>query len=201
MILFTSGTTGRPKGAAISHRNNIHFGLAMQLRGAEAVAKQRAAGLEVAPPGHPVTLGASPMFHVSGLTCTLVVAPMTGQTLVYPPPGRWQETVHLDLTERHRVTSWTVVPTQLWRLLEHPDLSRYDLSSLQIVGGGCGLAARAAAAARREDPRAAGGARPRIRAHRDDRARDVALGRTSATTIPTRSARPHQPSRSRSATR
>jgi acyl-CoA synthetase (AMP-forming)/AMP-acid ligase II len=136
VILFTSGTTGRPKGAAISHRNNIHFGLAMQLRGAEAVAKQRAAGLEGAPPGHPVTLGASPMFHVSGLTCTLVVAPMTGQTLVYPPPGRWQETDHLELTERHRVTHWTVVPTQLWRLLEHPDLSRYDLSSLQMVGGG-----------------------------------------------------------------
>ena len=66
----------------------------------------------------------------------LSVAPMTGQTLVYPPAGRWQESTHLELTERHRVTNWTLVPTQLWRLLEYPELSRYDLSSLKIVGGG-----------------------------------------------------------------
>jgi acyl-CoA synthetase (AMP-forming)/AMP-acid ligase II len=64
------------------------------------------------------------------------MAPATGMTIVYPPPGRWQEHVHLQLTEQHSVTNWSVVPTQLWRLLEHPDLEKYDLSSLRSIGGG-----------------------------------------------------------------
>jgi len=39
---------------------------------------------------------------VAGLNCSLVLAPMSGQTIVYPPPGRWQETVQLELTEKYR---------------------------------------------------------------------------------------------------
>jgi acyl-CoA synthetase (AMP-forming)/AMP-acid ligase II len=134
VILFTSGTTGRPKGVPISHRNIIHFALATQLRGAELRAR---AGAELAP--LPCTLNASPMFHVSGLTCTMVPAPMSGLTLVYPPAGRWQEDVHLTLTEGHRVSGWSLVPTQLWRLLDWPDLERYDLTSLRTVSGGSAL--------------------------------------------------------------
>jgi acyl-CoA synthetase (AMP-forming)/AMP-acid ligase II len=76
------------------------------------------------------------MFHVSGLTCTMVPAPMSGVTLVYPPIGRWREEVHLALSEHHKVSVWSLVPTQLWRLLDWPDLGRYDLSSLMTVGGG-----------------------------------------------------------------
>jgi acyl-CoA synthetase (AMP-forming)/AMP-acid ligase II len=64
------------------------------------------------------------------------MATASGMTIVYPPPGRWREDVHLELTERHRATMWSLVPTQLWRLLDRPDLDRYDLSSLRIVGGG-----------------------------------------------------------------
>jgi acyl-CoA synthetase (AMP-forming)/AMP-acid ligase II len=136
VILFTSGTTGRPKGVPISHRNVIHFALATQLRGAELRARAAAAGAEAPPPSLPCALNASPMFHVSGLTCTMVPAPMSGLTLVYPPPGRWQEDVHLALTEQHKVSNWSLVPTQLWRLLDWPDFNRYDLSSLRSVGGG-----------------------------------------------------------------
>ena len=136
LILFTSGTTGRPKGAMISHRSNIHFGLATYLRGAENMARVAAAGESVPAPVPPCSISASPMFHVAGLNCSLVLAPLSGQTIVYPPPGKWQEAVQLALTEKYRGTVWSLVPTQLWRLLEWPTLKDYDLTSLRTVGGG-----------------------------------------------------------------
>jgi acyl-CoA synthetase (AMP-forming)/AMP-acid ligase II len=132
VILFTSGTTGRPKGALLSHRSNIHF-LQSSLLGGAA----RSAVLSAAPPaGPPCIISAAPMFHIGGLNAQLVMATMTGARLVYPPPGRWREDRHLQLTEQHRATNWSLVPTQLWRLLDWPDLDRYDLSSLRAVGGG-----------------------------------------------------------------
>jgi len=137
LILFTSGTTGRPKGALLSHRSNIHFVWMMMTRGAEGIARAMAAGKEpTIPTSPPCMICASPYFHVSGLNCQLVMALASGMTIVYPPPGKWREDVHLALTEKHGATSWSLVPTQLWRLLEWPDLDAYDLSSLNHVGGG-----------------------------------------------------------------
>ncbi len=137
LILFTSGTTGRPKGALLSHRSNIHFVWSAMLRGAESIARAIYAGKEPSlPSSTPCTISASPYFHVSGLNCQLVMALAGGMTIVYPPTGKWREDVHLELTQRHGATMWSLVPTQLWRLLEWPDLDRYDLSSLKTVGGG-----------------------------------------------------------------
>jgi acyl-CoA synthetase (AMP-forming)/AMP-acid ligase II len=120
----------------ISHRSNIHFGLATYLRGAENMARMAAAGETVPAPPSPCAISASPMFHVAGLNCSLVLAPLSGLTIVYPPPGKWQETVQLEFTEKYRASVWTLVPTQLWRLLEWPALNDYDLTSLRTVGGG-----------------------------------------------------------------
>jgi len=137
LILFTSGTTGRPKGALLSHRSNIHFISSTILRGAEGFMRDMAAGREPSvPSGPPCVIGASPFFHVSGLNCQLVLALATGMTIVFPPPGKWREDVHLELTEKYGATLWSLVPTQLWRLLEWPELDRYDLSSLKTIGGG-----------------------------------------------------------------
>ena len=138
LILFTSGTTGRPKGALLSHRSNIHFICMAMLRGAEQALRARCtrAGNRRCRPGTPCTISASPYFHVSGLNCQLVMATAAGMTIVYPPTGKWREDLHLELTEKHGATMWSLVPTQLWRLLEWPDLEQYDLSSLRTIGGG-----------------------------------------------------------------
>jgi acyl-CoA synthetase (AMP-forming)/AMP-acid ligase II len=137
VILFTSGTTGRPKGVMLSHRNNIHFLLASMLNGAAAAMTDAENGVAMPPMTGPgVIISAAPMFHIAGLNCQLVAATMMGQTIVYPPPGKWQEATHLELSQRHGATTWALVPTQLWRLLDFPDLGQYDTSSVRNVGGG-----------------------------------------------------------------
>jgi len=136
VILFTSGTTGRPKGVMLTHRNVIHFAMASELRGAEMGVRAALAGTEPPPPTLQCAIAVAPMFHVAGLTCSLALAPRNGTTMVYPPPGAWTEEQHLALTEKHRATMWSLVPTQLWRILDFPDLDRYDLSSLRRIGGG-----------------------------------------------------------------
>jgi acyl-CoA synthetase (AMP-forming)/AMP-acid ligase II len=136
LILFTSGTTGRPKGALISHRSNIHFIQSTLLNGAAGMAINDPAALGRAGASQACIISAMPLFHVGGLNCMVVSATVAGMHIVFPPPGRWQEETHLRLSEQHGATAWSLVPTQLWRVLEHPDLERYDLSALQTVGGG-----------------------------------------------------------------
>jgi acyl-CoA synthetase (AMP-forming)/AMP-acid ligase II len=133
LVLFTSGTTGRPKGATLSHRNVIHFGMANACgRAVSAALAERPS----ATGGSPASVCGSPFFHISGAAALFMSGPRFGSTIVFPPPGRWDPGTHLALTEKYRVTTWSGVPTHYWRMLEHPDFETTDLSSLLSVGSG-----------------------------------------------------------------
>ena len=91
---------------------------------------------DAGPAPQPATILASPMFHISGLVATLIGGPQLGTKLVFPPPGRWDEKAHLDLTVEHGITNWSGVPTQFWRLLQYEHFDDYDLTGVTSAGGG-----------------------------------------------------------------
>ena len=132
-ILYTSGTTGRPKGALGTHRNmtsNIAAG------GVSAARNFLRAGQplpELDPTKLPqrCTLLVVPMFHATGLSATLSPALNSGGKIVLM--RRWDAEPAMKLIEREKVSATGGVPTIAWQLIEHPARSRYDLSSLLAV--------------------------------------------------------------------
>jgi acyl-CoA synthetase (AMP-forming)/AMP-acid ligase II len=124
VILFTSGTSGRPKGAVHSHRNLTSVVEYHRLN--DAVSR------ELGAPGDPADgryLLGLPLFHIAGLHNLAVPRLATGAAIVMYQ-GAFDVDRVLRLIEKERVTSWTVVPTMASRLVRHPRLDRYDLSSL-----------------------------------------------------------------------
>ncbi|WP_369199667.1 class I adenylate-forming enzyme family protein [Streptomyces sp. PU-14G] len=124
VVIYTSGTSGRPKGAVHTHRNLLAVIDFHRLN--EAVA----AGL--GDPGSPAVrrhLLALPLFHIATLHNLAVPQLAIGGTVVMHQ-GRFEVDRVLRLIERERVTNWGAVPTMAHRLIEHGNLERYDLSSL-----------------------------------------------------------------------
>ena len=112
-ILTTSGTTGRPKGAVLSH-------LAFQT----VVASYDALIPDSSPPVHLVV---APLTHAAGMYAGALL-PRGGTQLIMP---RFDAGQVLEWIERHRVTTLFLTPTMLYMLLAHPELKRYDYSSLR----------------------------------------------------------------------
>ncbi|TMM17689.1 MAG: acyl--CoA ligase [Actinobacteria bacterium] len=134
VIFYTSGTTGRPKGAVSTHRSmvaNLQNTLYNALAGAMADPESGSAlgGEQLA------SLLSSPLFHVSGCHSGLVVGMVSGIKLVIPD-GRFEPEAAMQLMQDERVTVWATVPTMIWRVVEHPARHDYDLSSVTTVGYG-----------------------------------------------------------------
>jgi long-chain acyl-CoA synthetase len=134
VIFYTSGTTGRPKGAVSTHRSmvaNLQNTLYNALAGAMADPESGSAfgGQQLA------SLLTSPLFHVSGCHSGLVVGMVSGIKLVIPD-GRFDPEAAMQLMQDERVTVWATVPTMIWRVVEHPARHDYDLGSVTTVGYG-----------------------------------------------------------------
>ena len=134
VIFYTSGTTGRPKGAISTHRSMI-ANLQNTMFNAVAGAMSGGGALPDAGAGQNVSLFTSPLFHVSGCHSTLVVGLLAGLKLVMPE-GRFTPETALQLIQDHKVTVWATVPTMVWRVCEHPDRHDYDTSSVSSVAFG-----------------------------------------------------------------
>lgn len=131
-ILYTSGTTGHPKGAVSTHRAVLSALVAFAAR--SAINAAMGAGT---PAGHPHPTSfilVVPLFHVTGCVPVMLSCFAGGYKLVMM--HKWSPARALELIERERVTQFVGVPTQSWDLLECPDFARRDTSSLVNVGGG-----------------------------------------------------------------
>ncbi len=125
VILYTSGTTGWPKGAELTHA------------GLTRNARLTAVTLLYAGPGD-VIMGCLPLFHVFGLTCAMNAAIVAGSTLTLLP--RFDAAKALEMVGRDRVTIFEGVPTMYAAMLHDPAAASADVSSLRVcVSGGAAL--------------------------------------------------------------
>jgi acyl-CoA synthetase (AMP-forming)/AMP-acid ligase II len=125
VVLYTSGTTGRPKGAVATHRN-----LTSALLNAEYLSRDRGSGPR--PPR--ATLLSFPLFHVAGLVSHLIPFTARGDKLVLM--YRWNADRAVDLIERERVTALSGVVSTTMELLERAEARGADLSSLKSLAAG-----------------------------------------------------------------
>jgi long-chain acyl-CoA synthetase len=125
VVLYTSGTTGHPKGAELTHANLINN------------VEVSAADLFQLGPDD-LIFGGLPLFHAFGQTCTLNAAIMTGASLTVLP--RFDAAKALRILADERVTIFAGVPTMFSALLHVPDRSDYDVSALRLcISGGAAM--------------------------------------------------------------
>ncbi|MDO1478930.1 class I adenylate-forming enzyme family protein [Rhodococcus ruber] len=128
VILYTSGTSGRPKGALHSHRNLLAVVDYHQFSDALLAAFTGRTYSDDVPSDLRYLL-TSPLFHIASLHNLVIPRLATGSAVIMHQ-GSFDVDKVLSLIERERVTNWGAVPTMASRLLEHDNLDKYDLSSL-----------------------------------------------------------------------
>ncbi len=131
MILYTSGTTGHPKGAVATHRAVL---TALTCFACAATANRMSQPSKESSPWPVSFILIVPLFHVTGLVPVMLGSFAGGYKLVMM--YKWNPERALELIEREHITQFVGVPTMSWDLLESPDFASRDTSSLLSVGGG-----------------------------------------------------------------
>ncbi|WP_422785635.1 long-chain-fatty-acid--CoA ligase [Pseudonocardia spirodelae] len=121
-IMYTSGTTGRPKGAVLTHRNLL-------LHAFLSITHMGTAGDDR------VSLSGAPLFHIAGLA-GMLPALIAGGRVIIPPSGGFDPVATVDTLERERVSSCFFVPAQWQAICAVPDLAARDLSALRRISWG-----------------------------------------------------------------
>lgn len=120
LLPYTSGTTGLPKGCMHTHGSIMHNAVA--------------SGLWANGSAEGATLVVVPMFHITGMVSVMHTSIRLGSALILMP--RWDRELAGRLISRYQVTHWTNIPTMVIDLLASPNFAQFDLSSLQLIGGG-----------------------------------------------------------------
>jgi acyl-CoA synthetase (AMP-forming)/AMP-acid ligase II len=120
LLVYTSGTTGKPKGVMLTH-SNIFFNALDSVTGVELTHDT-------------INLNVCPLYHVAASVLQTFGTLYVGGTSV--TLSRFDPREVLETIERERITFTFLVPTMIFRILELPDLKKYDLSSLKRLGYG-----------------------------------------------------------------
>jgi len=139
-IFYTSGTTGRPKGAQLTHRGcvlNIMNVAFMNLCATTALARVDGTEDQLPAPGEgPIgkTLVTTPLFHVTANNCVVQPTTLMGGQIIHM--YKWDAGEALKLIEREKITGISGVPVMSREIIAHPDFDKYDTTSLTALGGG-----------------------------------------------------------------
>ncbi|MTD29624.1 AMP-binding protein [Planomicrobium sp. YIM 101495] len=122
LLQYTGGTTGSPKGVMLTHKNLI------------ANASMCESWLYKNKPGQEASLGIIPLFHVYGLTTVLIFSVMQGNRMILMPKFDPEKT--LKTIQKQKPTLFPGAPTLYIGLMNHPDIQKYDLSSIETCLSG-----------------------------------------------------------------
>jgi long-chain acyl-CoA synthetase len=134
-IFYTSGTTGKPRGAVGTHRNSCSNVIARAFTQAVACLR-RGKPVPRPDPNAPqkAILLVVPLFHVTGCQATMCTSIAAGAKLVLM--HKWDPARAMEIIERERITATGGVPAIAWQLIEHPAFRQHDLSSLEGINYG-----------------------------------------------------------------
>ena len=130
-IFYTSGTTGKPKGALGSHRNLLTNGFSSAYSGAATVLRR---GEPLPEPSIRASLLVIPMFHVTACSASMIPTIQAGHKIVLL--HKWDTVKAFEIIEREKINATGGVPFIAWQLIEHPDRAKYDLSSIDAISYG-----------------------------------------------------------------